>query len=226
MTTERPRKLNRLSPQRQAQHDQLLAAFRDAEPHGLLTQEAGRAITRPCPCQTHPPRLGGRCYACDGAGVRGFVGSEVMPLLYQLEKRGQIVGERARPGSAMQNRWRLAPGVEVPEADEPELEAWWDALAGVADALAEVADDLHDEPAPADPAPLVAEWRALDEQRAEQLALAEGSREAQDDLVDELTALLGSRKAAAEALGVPPHTVNNATSRAAWRRIKRQRGEA
>lgn len=216
------RRLNRVAPATQARRDQLLAALRDAGPDGLLTDQLAKAVTKPCSCtngQRRAPVSG--CTQCRGTGHRGCAGCEALPWLYPLERAGLIDGERSRPGSGNQVRWRIVP------PDEPSTgpSEWWDALDSVAAALAETAADLGgDDTPPVDPAPLLAEWHALGEQRAEQLALAEGSREAQDDLVDELVEVLGSRKAVAAALGLPPHTVNNAASRAAWRRIKRERG--
>jgi hypothetical protein len=221
VTVER-RRYNRVSPQRQAQHDQLLAALRDAGPAGLTTSECGKALTRECLCKRTPPRLGGRCYSCGDTGQRAWIGSEVITLLYQLEKRELVTGERGRPGSAIQVLWRLAPGVEleVAESEHPELEDWWEALADAAGDLAELAEELG-----MDPAPLVAEWQALDVQRGELLALAAGAREAADDVMEELVDLLGSNKAVADLLGVPQHTVSNARQRAMWLRWKRKQPE-
>ncbi len=192
----------RPSVQAQQVHDQLLAALREAGPHGLNTAELGDKVRVECSARWHAE--GTYCHVCQGTGWRRRHGGEVRTFLYQLERRRLVVGVRANYAGGF-TLWRLSAEAAQAAEEVADLDEHWDWLAAQAD------------PAPVDHvAEAVAEWRLHAALQQRDNAVQSSRQIAMDELVAGLC-VGRTHKAVAELLGLTPAQVSAARDRL-WRK--------
>lgn len=187
------------SPRTLQVHDQLLAALREAGPHGMNTTELGAKVPTECKSWMHERRE--HCHVCRGTGWRPRLGGEVRQFLYQLQRAGLAVCTPAGYAGGFAT-WHLSADAAQAADEIAELDDHWQWLADQAD--------------PDPVAEAVALWREHAVLQARDNAVQSSRQIAMDELVAGLC-VGRTHKAVAELLGLTPAQVSAARDRL-WRK--------